>query len=103
MPNSRWSHSLILYSAKCITPLGPNLFWKLCSSSSLVEGDEGLYWPNCQTNLVIVPHELLFYNFINTTALSSNTNLHLLLLRDHCQARSKGHSGGIPKMKWLRL
>ena len=26
--------------------------------SSLVEGDEGLYWPNCHTNLVIVPREL---------------------------------------------
>ena len=38
--------------------------------SSLVEGDEGLYMPNCQTNLVIAIHapSLLFKHFINTTA-----------------------------------
>ena len=38
--------------------------------SSLVEGDEGSYLPNCQTNLVIALHALflLFCIFINTTA-----------------------------------
>ena len=37
--------------------------------SSLVEGDGGLYLPNCQTNLVIALHapSLLFWHFINTT------------------------------------
>ena len=40
--------------------------------SSLVEGDEGLYLPNCQSNLVIVVYalSLLFCNLINTTAYS---------------------------------
>ena len=38
--------------------------------SSSEEGDEGGHWPNCQTNLVLVHHELslLFCHFINTTA-----------------------------------
>ena len=38
--------------------------------SSLVEGGEGLYLPNCQTNLVIALDalSLLFCIFINTTA-----------------------------------
>ena len=38
--------------------------------SSFVEGDEVLYLPNCQTNLVIALHapSLLFWHFINTTA-----------------------------------
>ena len=38
--------------------------------SSLVEGEEGLYLPNCQTNLVIAlcALPLLFCKFINTTA-----------------------------------
>ena len=38
--------------------------------SSLVEGGEGLYLPNCQTNLVIALYalSLLFCKFINTTA-----------------------------------
>ena len=37
--------------------------------SSLVEGDEGLHLPNCQTNLVIALHtlSLLLWHFINTT------------------------------------
>ena len=37
---------------------------------SLVEGDEGLYRPNCQTNLVSVLHglSLLFLHLTNTTA-----------------------------------
>ena len=37
---------------------------------SLVEGGEGLYLHNCQTNLVIALHapSLLFWHFINTTA-----------------------------------
>ena len=40
------------------------------SLSSLEEGDEGSYRPYCETNLVILPHELsiLISNFINTTA-----------------------------------
>ena len=40
------------------------------SISSLVEGDDGSYLPNCQTNLVIALHalSLLFWHFINTTA-----------------------------------
>ena len=39
-------------------------------SSSLVEGDEDLYLPNFQTNLVIALHalSLLFRHFINTIA-----------------------------------
>ena len=38
--------------------------------SSLVEGDEGSYLSNCQTNLVIAFHtqSLLFRHFINSTA-----------------------------------
>ena len=38
--------------------------------SSLVEGDEGSFLPNCQANLVIALHALsiLFWHFINTTA-----------------------------------
>ena len=38
--------------------------------SFLVEGDEGLFLPNCQTNLLIALHapSLLFWHFINTTA-----------------------------------
>ena len=38
--------------------------------SSIVEGYEGSYVPNCQSNLVIAIHALpqLFYNFIHTTA-----------------------------------
>ena len=38
--------------------------------SSLVEGGEGLYLPNCQTNLVFALHapSLLFWHFVNTTA-----------------------------------
>ena len=38
--------------------------------SSLVEGGEGLYLPNCQTNLVFALYtlSLLFCKFINTTA-----------------------------------
>ena len=37
---------------------------------SLVEGCEGLYLPNCQTNLVIALYtlSLLFCKFINTAA-----------------------------------
>ena len=36
--------------------------------SSLVEGDDGSYLPNCQSNLVIALHalSLLFCNFTNT-------------------------------------
>ena len=43
---------------------------KVQSRSSLVEGDEGSYLPNCQTNLVIAIHppSLLFWHFINTAA-----------------------------------
>jgi len=39
--------------------------------SSLVEGGEGSYLPNCQTNLVIALYtlSLMFCKFINTTAL----------------------------------
>ena len=35
-----------------------------------MEGDEGSYLPNCQTNLVITLHapSLLFWHFIITTA-----------------------------------
>ena len=38
--------------------------------SSLVEGGEGSFLPNCQTNLVIALYtlSLLFCKFINTTA-----------------------------------
>ena len=38
--------------------------------SSLVEGAEGLYLPNCETNFVIALYtlSLLFFKFINTTA-----------------------------------
>ena len=38
--------------------------------SYLVEGGEGSYLPNCQTNLVIALYtqSLLFCKFINTTA-----------------------------------
>ena len=38
--------------------------------SSLAEGGEGSYLPNCQTNLVIAIYTLsqLFCKFINTTA-----------------------------------
>ena len=45
--------------------------------SSLVEGDEGSYLSNCQTNLVIALHapSLLFWHFINTTAY--HLSLHL--------------------------
>ena len=40
-----------------------------CAWSSLVEGGEGLYLPNCQTNLAIALYALiLFFKFINTTA-----------------------------------
>ena len=41
-----------------------------CPWSSLIEGDEGSYLPNCNSNLVITLHELslLFCNFINTSA-----------------------------------
>ena len=35
--------------------------------TSLVEGDDGLYLPNCQSNLVIAL-DALFCIFINTTA-----------------------------------
>ena len=40
------------------------------SWSSLIEGGEGLYLPNCETNLVIALYtpSLLFCKFINTTA-----------------------------------
>ena len=40
------------------------------SWSSLVEGGEGLYLPNCQTTLVIALDALflIFCNFMNTTA-----------------------------------
>ena len=50
--------------------------------SSLVEGVEGSYLPNCQTTLVIVLDalSLLFCIFINTTAYHlANTSLHLPL------------------------
>ena len=38
--------------------------------SSLVEGDEGFYLPNCQTNLVfaLLALSLLLWHLINTTA-----------------------------------
>ena len=47
--------------------LGTNLIVQ--PGSSLVEGGEGLYLPNCQTNLVIALYtlSLLFCEFINTT------------------------------------
>ena len=37
----------------------------LCIATELVEGDEGSYLPNCQSNLVIALHalSLLFCNF----------------------------------------
>ena len=50
--------------------------------SSLVEGGEGSYLPNCQTTLVIALDALflLFCIFINTTAYHwADTSLHLLL------------------------
>ena len=55
----------------------------LSSRSSLVEGNEGSYQPNNQTNLVIALHDtlsLLFCHFINTSAYHwAYTSLHLLL------------------------
>ena len=60
----------------CSFMLGMSLYpW-----SSLVEGGEGSYLPNCQTTLVIVFDALflLFCIFTNTTA---DMSLHLLLLK----------------------
>ena len=47
-----------------------NIYKGIKPWSSLVEGDEGSYLTNCQSNLVIALHalSLLLYNFINTTA-----------------------------------
>ena len=50
--------------------------------SSFVEGDEGSYLPNCQSNLVISLDTLflLFCIFINTTAFHwADTSNHLQL------------------------
>ena len=50
--------------------------------SSLLEGDEDLYLPNCQSNFVIPYHavSLLFGIFINTTAYHcADKSLHVLL------------------------
>ena len=53
------------------------------SKSSLVEGKEGSYLLNSQTNLVMVLGALspLLCNFTNTTAIRSDLSLHLLLLK----------------------
>ena len=60
-------HFLVFYTKLKISyiPVASVLPW-----SSLEEGDEGSHLHNCQTNLVIVFHELflLYYHFINTTA-----------------------------------
>ena len=60
-------------------------FAELCIGammSSMVEGDEGSYLPNCQSNLVIALDELslLFCIFINTAAYNwADISLHLPL------------------------
>ena len=43
---------------------------------SLVEGGEGLYLPNCQSNLIIAPHALtlLFFIYTITTAYHFQTS-----------------------------
>ena len=53
--------------------------------SSLVEGGEGLYLPNCQMTLVIALDalSLLFCIFLNTTSYTwAEMSLHLLLLKN---------------------
>ena len=59
-----------LPSLSSVDPLGVREFMHY-PWSSLVEGGEGLYLANCQTNLVIALYtllSLLFWKLINTTA-----------------------------------
>ena len=53
--------------------------------SSLVEGGEGSYLPNCQTNLVIALYKLslFFCKFINTTAYHLGRSKHSSPIRCH--------------------
>ena len=61
--------------------------------SSLVEGGEGSYLPNCQTNLVIALYtlSLLFGKLINTTAY--HLGRYLLLLKSSMYQHSVFKNG----------
>ena len=92
----------------------PSCTWypNLCLSlprSSLVERNEGSYQPYCQTNLVVVLHELpiFFCNCVNTKPhLLADESLHLLQLklpRLHLIRHSICFVFNLPRVNFLKI